>query len=494
MNTNDIDRTHIVALQEVNGMLQNVTLPISRPEQFIDELKAMIENPNRTVWDMQSHFLLRYPKSTQIKDYIKPHSYYSYSLRNSLTDLGTRYPQIKEYDELRQAWNEAALYAKNSYIEECRNKQIAPQPSEITSRIETAVSEKKKCQKLTFMNSAERWIDACCYEIKSSEVSQNRSVKMFSKENIGWNTFSHRVNDNVEVELRTNFGYGNSSHFLLAVKYKGISILPYSYIVKYYNARMADIIRCTRSYQSTRESWCAAFDFLVDFVNKSISNPESFVKTYILSEVKEMMDGLESISRNPSNFIEGIKDRTADPYIINVRSMLSNERQRMATYPEETSILFKVEKIMGALDFLNSLIEIAKEVSAIQPNIDRLIKLNMDLYPEIQNAVIKIKNKIEPQTAIKTNLGLKIASLTDKLNPYTEEIRKLSKEATTEHPFNLTNYEARHPNYTKLKREKYDLQDQIYKVDRLINDLNSFIITLNNSLSKLDGLRDKKAA
>ena len=46
----DIDRTHIIALQQVNGQFLNKELPISRPEHFIAELNAMINNPNRTVW------------------------------------------------------------------------------------------------------------------------------------------------------------------------------------------------------------------------------------------------------------------------------------------------------------------------------------------------------------------------------------------------------------------------------------------------------------
>lgn len=49
MYTADIDRTHIIALQEVDGMLWNMELPITRPEQFIVELRAMNENPTPVV-------------------------------------------------------------------------------------------------------------------------------------------------------------------------------------------------------------------------------------------------------------------------------------------------------------------------------------------------------------------------------------------------------------------------------------------------------------
>ena len=72
MEERNIDRTHIIALKEENGLLRNVELPISRPEQFIAELKAMIENPNRTVWDMQSLFTTRFRKTDSYLDYISP--------------------------------------------------------------------------------------------------------------------------------------------------------------------------------------------------------------------------------------------------------------------------------------------------------------------------------------------------------------------------------------------------------------------------------------
>lgn len=63
MDEKNIDRTHIIVLKEENGLLQNMELPITRPEQFIAELKAMIGNSNRSVWDMQSYFMTRFPKT-----------------------------------------------------------------------------------------------------------------------------------------------------------------------------------------------------------------------------------------------------------------------------------------------------------------------------------------------------------------------------------------------------------------------------------------------
>lgn len=488
MESRDIDRTHIIALREVNGLFQNVELPITRPEQFIAELKAMIDNPNRTVWDMQSYFTSRFQKISGYLDYIYPYSY------NSSYVGGIQYPNLSGYDELRKSWADAGTNARESYFASCKSNGIIPDNNSANQAEIKAINDLKRRQKTNFISNAIRWINASCYAEAASELNRDNSVKMYSKENIGWSSFTHQINDDIKISLKTNFGFGNAAYFLMAVQYKGLDILPYSYIVKYYKAGMADIIRCTRSYSPSRESWSASFDFLSDFVNNSIADPEGFVESYIIREVEEMMRGLEAIAINPKDFIDRIGSRKADPCVINVRPMFNDDRVRMQTYPDETPILFKVEKITGALDFLNSLSAIAKEVKTVQPHIDRLLEINLSLYPEIQVAISKINKKISEQDRVKTNLETKIACLTEQLIPFEDEITQLRSASTEENPFNLSNYELSHPEYQNLKGEKSDMQSQLYKVNRLIGDFNSFLGILNRSVSKLEELKQSKQA
>ena len=448
MESRDIDKTHIITLREVNGKFQNMELSITRPEQFISELKAMIDNPNRTVWDMQSYFTTRFHKSNRYLDYIYPYSY------NSSFVGGIQYPQLSGYDELRKSWADAGNVARESYFASCEHNGAKPVPIEATQAETKAVNSLKRHQKCTFFNEAIRWIDASCYTETASQLDCEKSVKMYSKEIIGWSSFTHQISDDIKIALKTNFGFGNAAYFLLAVQYKGLDILPYSYIVKYYKAGMADIVRCTRSYSPCRESWTASFDFLSDFVNNSIADPEGFVESYIMREVTEMMQGLEAIAVNPKSFIDRIGSRKADPCVINVRPMFNDDRVRMQSYPDETPVLFKVEKITGALEFLDSLSAIAKEVKAIRPHIDRLLEINFTLYPEIQDAIAKINEKIEGQNKVKNNLDSKIAILIEKLMPFEDEIRELRSVSTEENPFNPSNYELSHPEYKCLKSEK----------------------------------------
>lgn len=489
METKDIDRTHIIALQEVDGMLRNVELPISRPEQFIGQLEAMVYNSERTVWDMQSHLATRFPKpDNTFLDYIHPASY------NASYVGGIRYPKITGYDELQKSWSEAAQQARTSYFASCKESGATPVAMEADEAEAKAIERVKKWEKQNFLRDAMRWIDASCYYDAANRLKQDNTVKMFSKENVGWSKFIHKVTDDIKVELKTNFGFGSAAYFILGLQYKGINILPYSHIVKYYAAGMADIVRCLRSYHPCRDSWTASFDFLSDFVNKSIADPEGFVKSYIMREVTEMMQGLEKIARDPRGYMEAIGDVKADPLVVNVRPMLGREKDRMQVYPEETAILFKTEKIIGALDFLQSLNEIAKEVSLVQPHIDRLLELNMSLYPEITEAIAKTRDKVTEQTAIKDRLDAQISAIAERLSPYVADIENLMKAANTDNPFSMEVYEAAHPEYKKMKEESNILNAQYWKVSGLVSDLNSFISTLNRSLSRLDEVKQSVIA
>lgn len=213
-----------------------------------------------------------------------------------------------------------------------------------------------------------------------------------------------------------------------------------------------------------------------------------------MREVVEMMHGLEAIALNPQGFMERIGNNNAEPCVISVRPMFGEDRARVQSYPEETPILFKVEKITGALDFLNSLTAIAKEVNTVQPHIDRLLELNMALYTEVQDAIAKINKKVEEQTVIKSKLDKRIVALSERLAPLEEEIFRLRAEATQERPFDMNDYAILHPEYLSLKATKSGEQSQLCKVNRLISDFNSFLDILNRSLTKIEEVKQLKEA
>ena len=135
---------------------------------------------------------------------------------------------------------------------------------------------------------------------------------MYSSDNIGWTTFHYQIDKDIQVEVRTNFGYGCSAYFYLAVKYKDFMLIPYSDLVHYYYADMKDFVSYTRSYACQRESWRYALDFVADFVNRSRTSPIDFVKEFIQSEVREMMEGLRATIKHPEEILNKVKDKHAE--------------------------------------------------------------------------------------------------------------------------------------------------------------------------------------
>jgi hypothetical protein len=484
MNSNlKIDIDYVAALRVVKNSFESVTLDIKRPTQFITELKAMVDNPERTVWDMMSLFTEHYPKNSRYIDYLAPYGY------SSSYVSGPSYPEIKPYEQLKEEWETAGIAAKKRYEQSCLDNHVAFSDSTASEEQKKAIVDVKSRQKSFFIERAIRWINACEYQSLCSSLSRRVDIKMYSKENIGWNNFEYPLNDDIKIVLNTNFGYGSSAYFLLSVRYKGIDILPYSYIVRYYKAGMADIIRCTRKYSPDRGSWAAAFDFIANFANEASSDPETFVRTYIMNEVREMMQGLKEIANNPNVYMEKICNVCPELQILSVRCMMSGERTKVKTYPGESQILFKVEKITGALDFLDSLNKVASIIDEIRPYINQLREMNYSLCPEITNAMSKIAKYIEQEECSIKSLKKTQSAMIKKMAPYEEEIEKLKKDSKKGKNFDMSTYENTHVEYRKAKSEKRELDSQINKHENTLGDYQSFYRILENSVKKINGLR-----
>lgn len=483
MEKEKTNKTHVVVLKEVNGYLQNTEVPINSPIHIVEELKAMRENPNRTVWDMQGCLQEALPKTVVFHDYLFPLLYVDSYVG------GIAYPGKYTYNDLKKSWDQAAKNAEDTYRDDCKRYTTSIDPTRVKQVREDAIRELRGHQKELFLQEAIRWIDACGYAKTASSLKQDASVKMYSKENVGWNLFSYTINKDVKVELRTNFGYGSASYFLLEMQYKGLKILPYSFIVKYYRARIVDILRCTRSYYPTRESWYAAFDFISEFVNNSLSDPEMFAKNYIMSEVKEMMAGLQAIVNNPRAYMDQIGGIKSEPWIINVFQMNEKDHKKMETYSEEMPVLFKVEKIMSALKFLDSLDKISKEVSDIKPYINKIYELNFGLYPEITSSISKINLKVEDLESKKVILDQKISTLNEKMAPFEKEIDEERAKQKWPNFYNISQYESSHPEYKILKSERNNLQAEEHTISVRIGDFKSFIKFLDEAIIRLDEIK-----
>ncbi|MDE5608501.1 MAG: hypothetical protein K2I64_06175 [Muribaculaceae bacterium] len=293
------------------------------------------------------------------------------------------------------------------------------------------------------------------------------------------NSIEHKVNNDISIKVETNFCYGMSSYFHVIVIYKGIALLPYSEWVKYFYARYNCIMRYTRTYRCIRESWIYALNFLEGFINKAIENPDEFVKEDILSEVNGLMVGLEEIFRlNNDEFEKRLDirhlDEDDDRYIgiSSARHATEQEREDYKIKKSECAMIYKIEKISGALYFLDNLRKLKEIYSEISDVIERIIEMNRVILPDVEKAIPPIKEEIN-------ELNNKIDTLKNHLKSYENAFERLDKQlyqlldrAKTKEERNKIeeNYKQRNPRYEELRKIINDLYSNIYSLKKNIKE------------------------
>ena len=56
----NVSDKYIAAVKRVGERLESFQCPIQKPETLLEELKAMVDNDNRNVYDLQSKFVNDY--------------------------------------------------------------------------------------------------------------------------------------------------------------------------------------------------------------------------------------------------------------------------------------------------------------------------------------------------------------------------------------------------------------------------------------------------
>lgn len=385
----EVNIQYVLGLEEKQDRtLQMVQIDIPQSSVIIEELEAMQDNPNRNLYDMSSYF---YRHVNPIKDcyqYCFPEEYHYSYLNEKVTPVPKditywKYREVEE--ERRKKWERWQSLKKD--VPQC---EVDKRWNEYVHKLE--YSDKKK-----YFSMAKKYI--LCQNLYKAmqEAKENPNIKMYSRDIVGRKHFLYDINNDVKVDVYTNFGYGRASHFFLTIKYKDIVLIPYSDLVHFYYANMKSLIAHTRAYRCYRDSWEGMMDYLSKFVNNSRRDPENFVRNYVLNEIEEMMKGLRAILKNPLEILEHMQTDNGENLRLSVvRPFDRNEFVIFEAMPKELTTVFKIEKISGALLFvenLKSLKDICYEVDSV---IEEIIELNKSVAPEVSAVLESIDNSIEP--------------------------------------------------------------------------------------------------
>ena len=400
-NSSNVNETHVLVLKEERGRLVKVTIPIEDCSYICSDIK--IANP-----DSKQAILNR--KLKCLKDY---------------------YPYLYPYSYV------------DSYI--CGAKK--PDRSSGTRDYDRYIHQEK-------MHEA------------FQKAENDPSVKMYSREAIGWNGFTYEITDDIKICVSTNFGYGMSSYFKLTASYKDIVIAPITDLVNYYKAQMVDIISCTRPYWPLRDSWHPALDFVQSFANQSLSNPEQFVKTYIMNEVDKLMRGLRNIMMNPEEVIGMFKremNHLPEEYhhLRFIEPMSDKEKECYDLFPIDMPIVFKSEKLIGAIEMMEKLKELTAIYAKISDYINEIIGMVNQLKPEVEEAIERMQVEIalldEYRSFInqQQTIKWKIDSVSSELN------QVLLQNATEAEDVTIEEIVAR---FNSLHEQLQDVENQLQEI------------------------------
>lgn len=482
-----INIDYIGVVKENNGHYTYEQVGIQESKELHVTLDAMRRNSNRTVLEMQDCFTAHFgTKPKTAYDCCLPYDYDSSYIGYVCL------PEMMTVEQYRQGKQEISEKTRKEYEERAKNSPFVTSFSneQIARETNNRISNWDNNLKERFYREAVRYIQAVDFTTTTESIKKNSRVRMLSHEHIGWTTIKHKISDDLIITINTNFGYGASSYFLLNVCYKGIDLLPYSLLVKYYYAGIAEIKRCTRSYRAVRNNWTLAMDFVTDVGNKTTAGELSFVRNWLKSEIDEMIDRLYAINENPKGVLDDVKGRPVDMQgLCCVRTAYSNELEQIRVYPDEMPIIFKASKLTTALDLIDKL-QVAGEI--YEPALDAIHKIkeiNRLFAPELDKWITKFSAKLEwltqelqqPQeqlSLIQEELAIHNKAISDIYEADNSTNKSKSKVAE--------GYRRMHPELIELEQNRDKLTNIINEINSRIQDYNTFVSTLQKCYQRID--------
>lgn len=480
------------------------TIDIPASSELVSKLEAMVENNNVSVLDMQAQMDNAFAYSSRGKlNYVAPYSYHDSYITMALYPAGLTFAEYNaEAGDYRKQITEA-FAEKNKVL---RANDPGKYEISLANEIREKMASFTKDLKENYLSKAMRYIWASNYIKTMSRARSMSDVRMYSTDTLGWSNFEYKVTDDITIGLGTNFGYGMSSYFRLCLRYKGIDILPYSHMVKYYYADMRDLIRYLRLYSVTRDSWNTAFSFVEKVANLASSAPREFLQTWVLNEVKEMVKGLHGILDNPAFHVKDMLSKNAgllaNREYITVRNMSWSERSTYGVYPEEMTMAIQAEKITGALDFLGNLSALSQVIPDISGFIAEIRDMAVAVIPKLDAMVSSIEAKVAIAKEKLVGKEIRLESVLGALEPHVAEIDRLydtrseeDKDKSRVH-FEST-YSSTHKDYVTLKAHRDELSEQIAKLETDIRMRESFrgeLLGCRKRVSDAGLVEAKKAA
>lgn len=374
MHKLDQNEMHIVQLKKNNGKLTSETFyyeSLPKPAKDLIQKLEVLMIQSKSMYSMYEFI-----RNTRLKEYSK--------YRNYCVDISGTTKKILPF-QIRNKQDIAILKVEidnnvKSYFKSKR-KQYKTQKSyekaiQLTQRSNYQYRRQEIVDDIIFHSTAYIYEKNCEMCMKAPDV-----IAISHRER-GFKCKEVEIDSKYKFQINSNFGFGNSSYFHLVILYNDIKIVPYSQWISYRYAKTADILRYTQNYDLKCSEWQSLFNYVVESYNLMTISEEAFIKKYVIDECKNMVIQLEAISK-AENW-DGIK------------SILT-----LSKYKEEKPLgkrnflLYKSEKISGAIDFINSIKENVILSNLAESLIYRITECNRSVKDEICKEIHIINEELQ---------------------------------------------------------------------------------------------------
>ena len=453
-----VNETHMCVLRRIeNGKkvkMDFIELKYAH-QDLLKKLNAMAENDNRSVLELQD-----YVNATPLRLLKEPFDFCPYLSGSYQGVQDVKFISLADYQE------------KVGEVEKDGNKE--------------ELKNYKRSLRQAFYKEIASHVVPFLMEQQYHQLNRDKSIVAYSHRMVGWSFPSFDLNKDLKVVYRTNFGYGSSSYFYTQIYYKGIGILPYSDWVHYRNASTFDIIRYTRCHQLENNEWIKTMSFTAEVYNAAVSNPKAFVNDFIINEVEEMVSGVEDIADSAREYKIQYNNFCPGSY-----TLLTGDDY----------ILFKGEKVSGALDFLDSLKTLIPITDKVSDYIKRIIQSNISILPQLQDALNNKNEIIEKYTKILEELQPVWDEYKERNDKYDESRSIIRKEIQADEAnkdigyyalCNLTDktFKEKYPEYVEFKKE-FEKQKTEYERNEKIKNREAYIArVLNSYIKKIESHQD----
>lgn len=151
-----------------------------------------------------------------------------------------------------------------------------------------------------------QYYDAVLLEQLYAQYNSSDDIIAYSHRRLGWETFEIELDREAGLDmiLKSNFGFGNSSYFMTLLRYKGINAINAPFLIFYSGVRKAEFAGYTYSYKISEESYLSCFENAVDLYDEYRRVGEgAFVERHFRKALSDLSDLLAIVAQTET-FLE----------------------------------------------------------------------------------------------------------------------------------------------------------------------------------------------